>query len=161
MDPNTASRPRMMTMIDPRPPAAGFVVSASRPAMLPPKHVPFVSSIEQSSDPLSNHTEKLSPAATRSETAVRPAPLTTTRVISDFTRSLPGSARCSHAMRVAPTITPITATAIMYHHSEFWMNATAGEPLDPEAGAIAVTRPTAAETMIVATRMTPIRSTCL
>ena len=129
--------------------------------MFPPKQVPLVSSIEQSSAPLSSQTENESPAATSSDTAVRPAPLTTTRVSSDFTRSLPGSARCSHAIRPAPKITPSTATATMYHHRLFWTNATVGDPDELTAGAIAVTSPTAADTMIVATRTTPIRSTCL
>ncbi|RCV50310.1 hypothetical protein DEF28_18495 [Marinitenerispora sediminis] len=65
------------------------------------------------------HSENASEASTARLMKVSPAPETTTRVNSDFTSSLPGSARCSQAIFAPPMITETTAAAPMYHQRLF------------------------------------------
>src|SRR5690606_3518415 len=89
-----------------------------------PKHAESVVT-SHSREPLMTHTENESAAATSRPTIVTPAPATTTSVSRLLTVSRPGSARCSHAIRAAPTMTETTAAAPMYHHRLDWRNSTA------------------------------------
>ncbi len=118
-----AISPKMMMSRAPSPPVAGFVVRASRVAMLFPKHAESVPT-SQFSAPSRIQTENESNADTSNPTIVTPAPATTIRVSRLLTVSLPGSARCSHAIRTPPMMTDTTAAAPMYHHSDDCRNRT-------------------------------------
>ena len=149
----------MMISSDPRPPAAGFVVRASRFSTFVPKQVEPGAATSQSNDLLMIQTENESDAATSRPTTVTPAPATTISVRRLFSVSRPGSARCSHAMRAPPMITDSTASAPMYHQSPACRNATAPPaPLGP-AARIVETSELAPLIKITAPRMIPARPT--
>lgn len=110
----------------------------------------------------STHTENASVAVTARPMMVSPAPATTTRVRSDCSNSLPGFARCSHAMRIPATITDTTAMAPTYHHSEFCKKPTAdAEPSGAVFGSRPATSVVPPEMRMTAPRTMPSRpSSC-
>ncbi len=156
---NAAARiamiPRMMMSRDPRPPAAGCVVRASKVSMFSPKHADPAAVTSHWSEPFRTQTENESAAATRRPTIVTPAPATTTSVSRLLTVSFPGSARCSHAIRAPPMITETIAAAPMYHQRLDCRKSTAPPALLGPAGSSPVTSALAPEMSTTAPRTRP------
>ncbi|MFC5128406.1 hypothetical protein ACFPRL_35545 [Pseudoclavibacter helvolus] len=83
-------------------------------------------------DAFNTHTENWSDALIKMPTMEVPNAVTAMSVMRLCTRSRPGSARFSQAMRMPPMITDNTATAPRIHHSEDWMkNAAPPTPCGP------------------------------
>jgi len=100
-----------------------------------------------------------SDAVTSSPVIVTPAPETTISVMRLRSRSRPGSARCSHAIRTAPITTDSTAAAPMYHHSDDCKNATVPEVPTGPSGIAAETIELAAAISTTAPSTRPSRPT--
>ena len=155
-DATSATRPSTIIRNgpSPRPGPPGTDDRARSTPMFCPKHAESVAT-SHDRELLMMVTARRSAAVTKSPMIVTPAPATTTRVSRLFTRSLPGSARCSQTMRTPPRITDSTAAAPMYHHSWAWMNSTAPPTPCGPFGITMPTMPLAAEMRTTAERISP------
>src|SRR4051794_7426742 len=121
-----ASRPSTTTSSGPSVPADVALLNPSITAKL---RANVLSSSEASSTPRANSSDAL----TAKLITASPQPETTTNVNRPRNTSRPGSARCSHAIRAPPSITPKIAAAAMYHHNCDCTNATVGDADVPSA----------------------------